>query len=504
MFLFPYTSFSTTKISSIIKNIVFFVYAILTVSNSYAQKTSPSPTLLIAYQECEKLDFIKARKILITEEQKTAMNFVLQSFVDVLDLLLDEDAKNYANLAKNEELYLTSVEKLTSHAQNDIKTYSQAEIKLHWAFIHLKYGHEWRAFRNFRSAFKILTQVEKINPHSLDMQKSLGLLYLLLSATPDKYQWALTFLGLEGNAKKGLQYLQNVANNPQEFRAKEAQWLLILVQTFVFKKPQQALHTLQKYQIDTQIIDEKQNLLHQLVGSWIYLKIGQAKKAQQILNITETKTFAIQHYLLAESLLLCNQLPKAEKSYLLYLQKMTGNTYLKDSYYKLFIINYLLDNEVNSKKYFDIILTQGNTNTVADRYAQQFAEKKILPNKELLLVRLLTDGGELQEAYQKLTQMNIALHPNKTVQQEYYYRKARILHKQNQLTEALETYKRVLSFQNLQTYFAPNSLLQLAYIYKEQGNTSLAKQYLQKLNQYTQYEYETSINEEAKQLMKQL
>ncbi len=475
---------------------------------------------LKAYKYCEKFEIQEAKNLLQYTKKlsnKTQHTSILvENYADFLQLMCSENEKQYLQLLDNEAIRLSNLEII----KNDtVYKFCQAEIKLQWAFVHLKFGHEWRAFQNIRQAFKLLKESEKLYPNFLPQQRSLGLLYILLSAVPENYQWALSVFGLQGDEQKGINYLQNVSKS-NDFYAKEAKLILVLAQTFILKQPEKAWLTIQLYDLERKNLAEPDNLLQSFVLSWVYLKAGKAKKVvmfndqneDKILEKGLKKIMPLQIYIHAEALLLTNNLQKSEKYYMLYSKHLEGNLYLKDCYYKLLLIHYLQNNLTKVYEYKQLILSKGTENTSADRYAMNFAQNftknftknaQIL-NRDLLIVRLLSDGGEYDEALQKLT----AIDTNKLNILEdkvaYYYRTARILHKQKKYQMALNNYKIVLSKPLTESYFAPNSALQMALIYVELQQILKAKYYANLVEDYKNYEYENSIRAEARRLLRRL
>jgi hypothetical protein len=464
------------------------------------------------YKKYENLDIQTAKKLLQQKPQKQSFDIILENYADVLELLCSENEILYTKLNSNEK---KRIEKLELFSKEVSYLFCKAEIKLQWAFIHLQYGHEWRAFQNIRQAFKLLKESEKLHPNFLPTQRSLGLLYSLLSSVPENYQWALSLFGLEGDENKGIAYLQKVAQS-NDFYAKETQLLLALTQTFILKQQDEAIKTVEIYELDKKMLNENANLLRSFVISWIFLKTGNAKKilthnliSEQIPHpspqTTQRCDMPLRLYVYAEACLLTNNLQNAQKYYISYLTHLRGSLYLKDAYYKLLLISYLQKDMDKVQSYQALISTKGTTKTAADRYAMRFAEKKQLPNQELLVVRLLTDGGEYATATTYFYQIDSNRLKKNVEKVEYYYRIARILHKQKQYLSALQYYQIVLSKPATETYFAPNAALQMAWIYaNDRKDTSKAKKYAQMVENYQNYDYENSIRMEAKKILRKL
>lgn len=459
--------------------------------------------LVLAHTENLNLCTQKARNLLVMSKL-SGEKVILQNYTVCLPLLLLENEKEYNLQANQEEKLLNLIEALESNASND---FFWAEIKVQWAFLHLKYGHEWKAFQSFRQVYKLL----KINmikyPNFLAQRKTYGLLLVLLATVPENYHWALSLFGLEGNEEQGLKYLQEVAES-KHFYATEAQFLHCLLASFVLKKYNKALELLAVYNL---IEKAKQAtnpaLLTYLVAS-ICQKSGSAKIALLLVespNLSKfCSNFPLIEHLRAESALLVGNYEQASKAYQNYLSICGNDLYVKDSYYKLFIIFHLLNEPQKAQNFLKILLTKGNTKSSADKTAQNFASNYVAAPKPVLLkIQLFTDGGEYEKALQMLEKQQLADF-SKQEHYEFYYRKARLLHRMGKYEEALLAYKTVLDLPYQKaTYFAPMSALQTAFIYEEvQKDRTKAKIFASKVLDYQGYEYESSMRNEAKKLIK--
>jgi tetratricopeptide (TPR) repeat protein len=89
-------------------------------------------------------------------------------------------------------------------------------------------------------------------------------------------------------------------------------------------------------------------------------------------------------------------------------------------------------------------------------------------------------------------------------QAEYYYRKARLAHKQNK-PEAVQLYQETIVMTGQDNwYFAPNACLQLGYIYQSQNKVKEAEEYFQRALAYRRHEYKNSIDSKARSALAQL
>jgi hypothetical protein len=85
------------------------------------------------------------------------------------------------------------------------------------------------------------------------------------------------------------------------------------------------------------------------------------------------------------------------------------------------------------------------------------------------------------------------------------YRTARLNHKAGQDKDAVTYYLKTIELSKDETYyFAPNSCLQLGYIYQGRKEKAEAKKYFTAALNYKNYEYKNSIDNKAKAALNDL
>ncbi len=167
---------------------------------------------------------------LLKEDPKNGITIYLANYGDVIKLFLTEDEKLYKFLAKNEDIRLKKIQALDK--KSPYYLFTQAEIKLHWAFVKLKMSDEISAMMNIRSAYKLLEENIKLYPDFIPNKKTMGLLNILIGSIPSNYSWVLTLVGMEGNIDDGIKQLSEVckSNTPFVF---EAQFIKTVVQNYI-------------------------------------------------------------------------------------------------------------------------------------------------------------------------------------------------------------------------------------------------------------------------------
>jgi tetratricopeptide (TPR) repeat protein len=122
-----------------------------------------------------------------------------------------------------------------------------------------------------------------------------------------------------------------------------------------------------------------------------------------------------------------------------------------------------------------------------------------------LKARLFTDGGYYDQAASALKSIAPGELKLAKEQTEFYYRKARLAHKTNDIASAKTFYLQSITMtKDNPWYFAPNSALQLGYIAQEQKDYVAAKKYFEQALSYKKHEYKDGIDSKAKAGLEQI
>jgi tetratricopeptide (TPR) repeat protein len=244
-----------------------------------------------------------------------------------------------------------------------------------------------------------------------------------------------------------------------------------------------------------------------MLATAISLKDNRTEQAIELLKHTPKDTaylyFPIFELYKAETQLFKGNYPQAVLAYQIYLSIFKGQTFLKDTYYKLFLCNWLIGDEKKAKLYLSKINESGNTIAESDKAAHKFykdfQKNKSLPNKTLIKLRLLFDGGYFEEAQNELVSLVEKKFTNTKDQAEFNYRAGRIYQKLNQFEKAVNYFERSMALTGSNEWvFAPNSALQLGYIQQQKGQKNKAKAYFEQAIAYKNHEYKTSIDNKAR------
>ena len=449
-----------------------------------------------AYELAFRLDTESAKTLVGTQ---LPVDLYITSLAETIELLVTERDELFNLYEKH---FFERQEKRQKYVSAE-DIFLQAEIHLHWAFVYLKFGHEFDAAMTLRKAYRIAESCKKEYPDFLPIRKTSGLLQIMIGSVPDKYSWILSLFGMQGSVEAGLADLRRISetDSPMAF---EAKLLLALLKGFIFQQPEKAMP-----EISLLLSSHPKHKLLLFLASSIAVKNFESEQAEKWLDqhadITNGLPLHYRHYLHGEVLLHKGDYSAAINAYENFLRRYKGNNYIKDSNYKIAVCHYLAGNREEALKQFEVAQTAGIENTEADRFAARAMAQTELPNIPLSKIRYFTDGGYYDKARDVIDQYAANDFATKHDRVEYHYRKARLAHKQGKSDESKQLYEKTISEAGDETwYFAPNASLQLGYIYLGEGNETVAVRYFEKAIAYRKHAYKNSIDSKARSALDQI
>lgn len=409
----------------------------------------------------------------------------LKNLKSTLDLLLLENTDNLDLYEDKLDEYIQYLEGLSDSDSN--KLYLLAELDLKYALALFRFGHELEAAWHFRQAHKSIQKNIKLFPDFIANYKTSGVINIVLGAVPEKHQWLLKLIGLNGTIEEGIKQLNKLAKSNSSFNI-EAIMITSILQAYVLNQPHLASASFYKsINLDGPLI--------QLLKIVLHLKNSNGAKALEEFEAgKDYDPLAFSYYLAGDAYIEKADYQKAEVQYLKFLDMYNGLSNKKDAHYKLWLCHYLT-HDPSHLAYRDSakLIVEGRSE--ADRYAAKILNQE-LPNREIMKLRLATDGGFYDLADQVIK--NKPQLVNKKDSIEYSYRLARLFHKKGDVDSSIDLYKTVIiNTNNEHWYFSPNSALMLGYIYMEKGDSESAEFYLRKAMSYKHHEYKNSIDAKA-------
>lgn len=449
-----------------------------------------------AYQHALNLRCAEALALL--PDQSTVESAYVASLSEAVELLITEDNSKFSEY---EARFQGRLDKNLKVPPRDYQ-FLQAEIRLHWAFVYLKFGHELDAALHLRQAYQIASACKEKYPDYLPIRKTTGILEVIVGSVPDKYNWILSLLSMNGSISEGLADLQKVGASASPL-APEGKLLFALVQGFILSKPGDALRNMKVI-----LGDQKSSRLALFFSTSLALKDSQNELALQLLQDLSKNTAGIPlyyaEYLQGEAYLHKGDYLNAIESYRWFISHQNGQNYIKDAWYKIGLCYWLNGNENDALTVFREARSKGKETTEADKAAARSLADRQPPNIKLSRIRYLTDGGYYKEAGNLLSTITSMDLPEVRDQAEYYYRKARLAHKSGK-EEAIGAYLETIRITGPENwYYAPNACLQLGYLYQSQNRLAEAEEYFLRALAYKRHEYKNSIDSKARSALAQL
>ncbi|HEY3402400.1 MAG TPA: hypothetical protein VGK59_03375 [Ohtaekwangia sp.] len=449
-----------------------------------------------AYDLVLNLQIEEAQQLI--PQPKTNHEHYVAALGEALELLITEDGEKFTLYEDRFEKRLDKKTKVTS--ADDL--FLQAEIGLQWAFVHLKFGHEFDAALNLRQAYQTTQEIKKRFPEYTAIHKTSGLLDVIIGSVPEKYDWVLGLLNMEGSVEIGLHELESIRSSDHTLEF-ESDLLYALTLGFVLQQTDQAMTEIEKVRKEY-----PQNRLALFIGSALAIKGARSEEALSMLQTLAQQQSGIPlyyaDYLKGEVYLHKADYQNAISSYRWFINHYQGQNYIKDANYKIGVCYWLNGNANDAEHVFKQAKTIGKEVTEADKYAARSMADDEMPHVKLTKVRYFMDGGYYADASKLLQSITSADLPTKRDQVEFEYRKARLAHKTGNLI-AKELYQRTIRLSGEEPwYFAPNACLQLGYIYMDENDFIQAQFYFKRALEYKKHEYKNSIDSKAKSAIAQL
>ncbi len=492
--------------TSISRIVIATAFMLLHTLLTQAQDFVWTPGLQRAYADLQKLDVQSSQQLLARESADNGVHIFVEDYLDMLRLVTSDEDRLFTAISNREDDRLDALKKLddTSPWQRVLL----AEVRLHWAFIKLKFGKEVSASWDVIRAYKLLAENQKRFPAFLPTYKSLGTLHVMIGSVPDNYSWVANLLGLHGNVQQGQQELQRAQQDPTF--GLEARLIDLMVRAYVLKFTSADGQNLKRL-----VFDHPDNLLLHFFGATIEQKNGHSEQALTYLaNRPNGKSYLplpVIENILGDIYLQKSEYADAITHFNQFLSTYKGRNFLKDSYYKLFLCQWLANQpDAVARPLLQKVISVGRTTVESDKAAQKFAESYLRQGasanqKILMRARLASDGGFTDSALAYLRPYNEAKFPVTIEKAEYTYRIGRIFQRRNEPDTAIFWLSRALALSEPeQLSFGATAALQLGYIYQQKNDRLRARSFFQKALSFKRHEYKNSVDNKARAALSQL
>lgn len=437
-------------------------------------------------------------KIKASEPNNLAV-FHLENYQEFLRLYITENASDYEAQRKNLDRRLAKIQEGSSKSPYFL--FVQADMRLQWAMLRIRFGDYWSAFNEASKAHKMLKRNQELFPGFIPNYKDLGLLHAIVGVIPDNFKWGVRLLGgLTGSIAQGRGEIEKVLRFSQQndfIFTQEAVMFYVFLLVHLENDPEAAWKALENSNFEPQ-----KNLLHCFVKANVAMRSGKNEEALRLLTARPKNTKLLAFPYLDFMLGVCKlrRLDTDSAPYFqTFLNQFKGQNYIKEAYQKLAWASMIGGNSEGYRRNLEWCKLKGKTVIGPDKNAEDEANQNVLPDLFLLKARLLFDGGYLQKANELLLDKTESDFKTPILRLEYNYRLGRIQHGLKQYDLAIKYYQVTLDKGALDPhYFACNAALQLGLIYEELHQKELAKKYFQRCLQLKPEDYRSSLHQAAK------
>lgn len=462
-----------------------------------------------AYADIICLKFDNARKLIAIEKSENPSNtipFLLENYITFLTVMISEEETDHKKLQDQKNSNLQHL------AKGDRKSpwflYSQAEIYLQSGMARIKFQEYLSGGLDINRAYRLLSDNQEKFPGFIPGKIRMGLLHSLVGTVPDQYKWAARALDFDGSIPQGINelkfaYNQCLLNQSYSAHIPEALFLLSFVSINLSGDRNAAIELISEFNKPTMEpwLNKSPLMVYCLAN--IYQKSGRNDASIKLLNSFHTSNGQFHFYYLDYVLGVAklNRLDAdAHLPFLKYLAAFKGKNYIRSAYQNLAWYYLIQGNLEKYNLYMERIFLRGNEQVDNDIQALQNANKKNVPDINLLKARLLFDGGYYEQSLVMLNHFSESPSmKNQQLKLEYTYRKARLLDEWGKLPEARIWYNNTISLGSTNpSYFAANAALHLGLIHEQAGQLDEARKCYEKCLDLDFEEYHFSITQKAK------
>jgi tetratricopeptide (TPR) repeat protein len=461
------------------------------------------------YQAVLDLRFGEAEAALLSMQQQSPENLViplLENYLEVLQILAADDEAAYRRLSAGMDKRLWKISR--GDPQSPWFRYTQAEIRLQWAALKVRFGDYLSAASDVKQGYELLRDNQNRFPDFKPNLKGLGLVHVVAGNIPDEYQWAVRVLtGIRGSVEQGMSELESLLKYAESNDYPFENELIIIysaLQLHINGREDLALKAMLR-----PTVVPGSSALFAYARAQAYLRSGRTDEAISVLQGSPRggryHPFPYTDYLYGTAQVYRLDLAEAERSLTRFVQSFGGKTALKTAWQKLAWISLLNGDQQGYYQRMWMVKQTGTARSDADKAAAREADSGEIPDVRLLRARILFDGGYYEKAYQFLKNRAAEFTYQPRVQLEYTYRMGRIAHKLGKTAEARQYYEQTINSGEQQPwYFACNAALQTGYLLEEKKDMENARLYYRKCLNMKPKEYASGLHAKAKARLNRL
>jgi len=484
------------------RNFFLIVLCVLLVSGNTltGQDVSFEPEIRKFYFN---LDTLAGNRLLVQRCQLNGPQYLrIIGYRDFLHTLLYQSKANLDHYFLQSENWLQRLEKI--RPQNTFGLTAIAEIHLYRALLSSHFSDYKTAAAELYDSYKVVAK-SGMDFTPSDRNKLSGIIGVLLRQVPDQYLKYLKVLGIRPTGLSGYNGLERYYSAAREgsFERMEGYLLMITALKEFSKDPQAAWNFVQaegKLMLDSPLVRYQSALAA--------LKAGDCESASSLLDPKADgavrPAFPYWNYQLGR-LKLYQMDPSAVDYLRKFLSDPGGDNYRHNA---LLMTGwfYVIDGKQDqAADYFSRVKNLPEPYTPYDKQALREASEGKLPDPDLLRVRVLFDGGRFDQCLGVCGKLIASGRFSAQEAGELWYRKARCEQRLGRVAPAIQSYLGVIEQSgSMKSYIVPNAALQLGNLYKNSGQSELARKYYKLCLELNKYGYREGISRQAEVALKEL
>jgi tetratricopeptide (TPR) repeat protein len=403
----------------------------------------------------------------------------LRNYNNFIRMFVSQDPQLYEEYAPARFDHFSEIEKLDE--SSPFKNWMLGNMHLQWALSKVMFGDYLSAVIEFNKAYRLIDKNMEEFPGFKPNELSAGVLNIIIGLVPEQYNWLLNLLSMRGDIQRGkeqLTYFLNLSEVNPEYAAFYEETLFF--SGFV----EMNIHP------DTNKlawIKEEASAIHDSVLLITFLRLNllmrTGKNQDALVLFKEMEPFLNQaypfhylRYLNGECLQRAQKWQSSYNEFDYFTAHFMDENYIKDAWRKKAWAAFMLEDSAQYLKCMQEVKLRGDDRIDIDKEALASAENDQYPNKNLLLSRILFDGGYYSEVLDVLYAIDTSGYSDND-KLDYVYRTGRVYHEMNNFEKAKTYYGLALSLgKNSDSYYAANATLKLGELYESEGNISLAKE----------------------------
>lgn len=453
-----------------------------------------------AYRQLLSLQPEKAKVFLKKEQQQNPNNLMrvfVEDYDDCLLLLFNGDKEDLEQRRGNLDERIKQLDR--GGSSSPWYRLCKSSLYMHWACVYIRFGENFKAANLFRKSFALIKENRKRYPDFKYNEVFFGVEEAALGAIPDNFKWVASIFGMKGDVKQGIKKLEQflAASGKDELLYQEVVVYYTYLKFYLLSDKESVWSFL-----DSDVVNTNDNLLYSFVKGNIALNYRRAEDCIAIMKAAQKvhgyKKYPMLDFELAQAQLLKQDLG-CITTFNSFLSRYNGGLFYRDALQQLSYAHHLKGNTVKAREAMSGIINNGSSLVDADKQALRYAEKGVLPNKALLSIRLLIDGGYYHKALSEIDKHSEADFTNDVDKTEFLFRTARAYDEVGKDELAISYYKKAIKLgYGKKEHFAARSALQIGFIYEKSNKPANALLMYKQVLSMDDHDFKNSIDQQAK------